>query len=123
MYEVSEDSPFDEEAHVDAQGFPQLPLSDLARALRDFTNTPGPAHSVPVRAHYRRIGSKKAAAKKKKKKQKQATLKNWLKNAPPKQQKKKNPPILADQQENEDRDLAFRLRFLEIKELTTGSRR
>jgi hypothetical protein len=99
-----------EDSFVDAEGLPQLPLSNLARTLRDMTAP----NFVKVKSHYRR--RKYPAKKKNKVKSSQQKIDGWLRPTKVAHGVNKNSP----KQTESDRTLAFSLHLLEVRELISG---
>jgi hypothetical protein len=108
-----------EDRRFDDEGFPQLPLTKLARQLRDLTKTK-PAASIKVRSHYRR---RRAGPKRKNKPppQKQSSLLKWLSQVkriePFSQRAVTSQSAHPLEQIARDKSLAFNLHIAEIKSL------
>jgi hypothetical protein len=105
-----EDLPFDSE------GFPQIPLTETARYLRDLTASPSSSNNViKVKSHYRR---RKATKKKNtKKKRKESPLHSWLLPSIASIQGTSTTETVSStkKQEAADRSLAFSLRMADYK--------
>jgi hypothetical protein len=112
-----------EESLFDTDGLPQLPLSDLAKRLRDLTNPSPPRPPVRVKSYFRHFPGKK------KKKTSQNPLDKWLlkkkpttnsKQAPPTKKlpaKPKSTPPSTNSLEKDDRKLAFSMHIKERLDL------
>jgi hypothetical protein len=109
-----------EDTYFDAEGFPQLPLSELAKRLRDMTAPVATTNNnkrgrIKVRSHYRKWRS--SYTKKKTHtphEPNQSTISQWLHGTA--QQKKKNPESAINQtpQMQADRSLAMSLHITEV---------